>query len=170
MNTFFMSEFSYCPLVWMCCNRSLNTKINRLHERCLRIVHNDKRQLLVKDGSVSIHYQNLQKLAVEIFKVSRGLSPEVVNKLFQFREQIPYELRQRCQFQILWVHSVFSGTESLKSLGQKVWALLPDETVGESREIQKCNKTMETYILSLRTMQEIYSQDWVSLKKKCFQE
>ena len=135
MNTFFMSEFSYCPLVWMCCNRSLNTKINRLHERCLRIVHNDKRWLLVKDGSVSIHYQNLQKLAVEIFKVSRGLSPEVVNKLFQFREQIPYELRQRCQFQILWVHSVFSGTESLKSLGQKVWALLPDETVGESREI-----------------------------------
>ena len=139
MNTFFMSEFSYCPLVWMCCNRSLNTKINQLHERCLWIVYNDKEsnfnELLVKDCSVSIHHQNLQKLAVKIFKVSRGLSPEIVNKLFQFREQIPYELRQRCQFQILWVHSVFSGTESLKSLGQKVWALLPDETVGESREI-----------------------------------
>ena len=139
MNTFFKSQFNYCPLVWMCCNRSLNTKINQLHERCLWIVYNDKEsnfnELLVKDCSVSIHHQNLQKLAVKIFKVSRGLSPEIVNKLFQFREQIPYELRQRCQFQILWVHSVFSGTESLKSLGQKVWALLPDETVGESREI-----------------------------------
>ena len=131
MNTFFKSQFNYCPLVWMCCNRSLNTKINRLHERCLRIVYNDKKsnfnELLVKDGSVSIHHQNLQKLAVEMFKVSRGLSPEIVNELFQFREQIPYELRQRSQFQIPWVHSVFSGTESLKFLGPKVWALVPDE-------------------------------------------
>ena len=52
MNTFFKSQFNYCPLVWMCCNRSLNTKINRLHERCLRIVYNDKKsnfnELLVK--------------------------------------------------------------------------------------------------------------------------
>ena len=35
-----------------------------------------------------------------MFKVSRGLSHEVVDELFQFREQIPYELRQRSQFQI----------------------------------------------------------------------
>ena len=54
MNTFFKSQFNYCPLVRMCCNRSLNTKTNRLHERCLRIVFNDKKSnfndLLVKDG------------------------------------------------------------------------------------------------------------------------
>ena len=60
------------PLVWICYNRSLNTRINRLHERCLGIVYNGKKSnfnvLLVKDGSVSIHYQNLQKLAVEMFK------------------------------------------------------------------------------------------------------
>ena len=88
----------------MYCNRSLNTKIDRLHERCLRIVYNDKKssfnELQVKDGSVSVHHQNLQKLAVELFKVSGGLSPEIVNELFQFREQIPYQLRQRSQFQI----------------------------------------------------------------------
>ena len=35
----------------------------------------------------------LQKLAVEMFNVSRGLSPEIGNELFQFREEIPYELR-----------------------------------------------------------------------------
>ena len=52
--------------------------------------------------AVSIHHKNLQKLTVEMFKVSRGLSPEIVNELFQFREQISYELRQRHQFQIPW--------------------------------------------------------------------
>ena len=51
----------------------------------------------------------------------------IVNELFQFREQIPYELRQRSQFQIPWVHPVFSGTENLKFLGTKLWAIVPDE-------------------------------------------
>ena len=96
MNAFFKSQFNSFPLVWMCCNRSLNTKINRLHERSLRIVYNDKKsnfnELLVKDSSVCIHHQNLQNLTVEISKVSRGLSPEIVKELFQFRERIPYEL------------------------------------------------------------------------------
>ena len=32
MNAFFKSQFNYCPLVWMYCSRSLNTKTNRLHE------------------------------------------------------------------------------------------------------------------------------------------
>ena len=54
MNGFFKSRFNYCPLVWIRCNRPLNTKINTLHERCLWIVYNDKNsnfnELLVKDG------------------------------------------------------------------------------------------------------------------------
>ena len=82
---------------------------------------------IVKDGSVSIHHQNLEKVAVEMFKVSVGLSPEIVNELFQFREQILYELGQRPQFQIALVHSVFSGKESLEFLGPKIWALVANE-------------------------------------------
>ena len=47
MNAFLKSQFNYCVLVWMCCNRSLNTKINRLHERCLRIFYNNKNKILM---------------------------------------------------------------------------------------------------------------------------
>ena len=36
INAFFKSQFNYRSLIWMCCNRSLNNKINRLHERSLR--------------------------------------------------------------------------------------------------------------------------------------
>ena len=31
--SFIQSQFNYCPLVWMCHNRTLNNKINKLHER-----------------------------------------------------------------------------------------------------------------------------------------
>ena len=41
MNAFFTSQFSYCPLFWMCHSRTNNNKINRLHERYLRIVYNE---------------------------------------------------------------------------------------------------------------------------------
>ena len=41
MNSFFNSQFNYCPLVWMFHSRSINNKINRLHERDLLIVYND---------------------------------------------------------------------------------------------------------------------------------
>ena len=41
MNAFIESQFDYCPLLWMCCNRSCNSRINHLHDRALRIVYND---------------------------------------------------------------------------------------------------------------------------------
>ena len=42
MNAFFNSQLNYCPLVWMCHNWENNNRINRLRERCLRIIYNDK--------------------------------------------------------------------------------------------------------------------------------
>ena len=42
INAFFNSLFNYCPLIWMSHNRTTNRKINRLHERCLHIIYNDK--------------------------------------------------------------------------------------------------------------------------------
>ena len=38
MKTFVFSQFNYCPFVWMCNSRKLNSKLNRLQERALRIV------------------------------------------------------------------------------------------------------------------------------------
>ena len=41
-NAFFNSQFNYRPVIWMCHSRALNNKINKLHERCLRVIYNDK--------------------------------------------------------------------------------------------------------------------------------
>ena len=72
LNTFFMSQFNYCPLTWMSHSHTKNNKVNRLHGRCLRIIYKDKastfEQLLEKDISASIHTRNLRFLAVEMLK------------------------------------------------------------------------------------------------------
>ena len=74
VNAFFCSQSNYCQLVWLCHNRTNNNKINLLHERCPRLDYNDKKSsfkdLLEKDGSVSMHHGDLGTLAVELFKSS----------------------------------------------------------------------------------------------------
>ena len=42
MNLFFNSQFSYCPLIWMSHSRIINNKINRLRERCMRLIYGNK--------------------------------------------------------------------------------------------------------------------------------
>ena len=134
MNAFFTSQFNYCPLVWMCHSRTNNRKINRLHERCLRIIYNDKQssfnELLEKDGSVSIHIRNIQILATEMFKISKGLSPPIMENIFKIREESHYNLRQNSQFSRPLVRSVYHGTESISYLGPKIWDILPDSYKG----------------------------------------
>ena len=63
MNAFFNVQFNYCPLIWMFHSRQNNNKVTHLHERCLRLIHNEKlsssEELPEKDGSVSIHHKNI---------------------------------------------------------------------------------------------------------------
>ena len=79
LETFIESQFSYCPLIWMLHLRTMNNKINRLHERSLRIVNSNQsstfEELLERDEAFSIHHKNTQSLAIEIYKFVNGLSP-----------------------------------------------------------------------------------------------
>ena len=130
MNSFFTSQFNYCPLTWMCHSCTMNNKINRLHERCLHIVHSDKtssfEKLLEKDGSVTIHTRNLQTLATEMFKVYKNLSPAIIADLFHVRQN-NYNLRHDPYFEIPNVKSVYHGTKSLSSLGPRILNFVPDK-------------------------------------------
>ena len=78
----------------MCHNRTNNNKINRLHERCLQLIYNDKKlsfkDLLETDESVSINHRNLRLLAVELFKVFKGLNPVIFAEAFPVRQQSQY--------------------------------------------------------------------------------
>ena len=108
-NGFFTSQFSYCPLIWTCHSRSLDKKINKLHETCLLIVYDDKKssfkEVLKTDKSIPIHVRNLPVLATKMFKVYRNMSPSIVRQLFQSRDN-DYNLRQFSQFN-LWNKKYF---------------------------------------------------------------
>ena len=131
MKSFFEAKFNYYPFIEMLQSRRNNTVIRNLHERCLRLVYNDKKssyeELLTKDGSVSIHHRNIQALATEFYKIKNGYSPELFIEIFARETESHYNLRRCNDFRVPSIRTVYHGSESISFLGPKIWNILPDE-------------------------------------------
>ena len=130
MKSFFDSQFSYCPLVWMFCSRTHNNRINKLHERALRIVYKDDistfQQLLDYDNSVTIHDRNIQFISIEMYKVKNNISPSSLSDFVDIRETT-YNLRNKPDFQKNRGNTVHYGTETIRVIAPKIWDLIPND-------------------------------------------
>ena len=96
----------------------------------MRIVYNDFKSSfknpLEKDGTVSIHVKNMQKLATEIFEISENFSVPLMSELF-YQKVNHYDLRNPYEFSIPNVNSVFYGQASKRYLGLLIWQLVRSE-------------------------------------------
>ena len=95
----------------------LNNRINKIHERSLRIVYRDNcssfEELLCKDNSFTVHERNIQYLAIELFKLKNAIAPEFMNDIFPLKNKLLY-----CyDFLITQVYCIYNGTETLSHLG-----------------------------------------------------
>ena len=62
-NAFINSQFNSAPLIWMFCQNTLNLKVEKIHHKTLRIIHQSNasyRELLECNGSTSFHQRHLQ--------------------------------------------------------------------------------------------------------------
>ena len=112
-------------------SRTLNNKINRLHEKALRIVYGDYRskfdELLEKDSYFSIHRRNIQALAIEIFEFLNGLFQQIMNDVFQAKSPVPYYLRDKNELYSKNPKTVAYGTESVSFMAPKIWSIVHQE-------------------------------------------
>ena len=56
MKAFITSQFSYCPLIWMSHSGNLNNKINRIHERALRLVYQNNLSFSELLDFIELHF------------------------------------------------------------------------------------------------------------------
>ena len=137
MRAFIESQFNYCPLIWMFHNRVINNKINKLHERALRVVYkNDQltfQQLLEQDNSVTIHDRNLRRLAIEMYKVKNHLVPLPVQELFS-ESLNTYNLRKERCWEVPRVKTENFGKETIRYRGITTWELVP-KYIKESKSL-----------------------------------
>ena len=108
--------------------RQINDKINKLHERALRIVYNDTvtsfENLLIKDKSFTIHHQNIQLLAIEIYKAIHNLPGGNLSEFF-VRNNHNYNLRSESELLLPNVNTVFKGQNSISYFGSVIWNSIP---------------------------------------------
>ena len=87
---------------------------NRIHERALRSVYKDYKssfkELLQKDKSITIYQNNLQYLAIEIYKVKMNVSPKIMNDIFRFSRNSVYSLRSGIQLEKPSINTVQIGS------------------------------------------------------------
>ena len=82
--------------------------------------------MLKQNKSVSIHQRNLQILATKIFKTKNGLNPVIMEDVFKLKN-LTYNFRNAETLNRRNVNSVKYGTETITSLGAKIWKILPNE-------------------------------------------
>ena len=67
-------------------SRRIYNRINKLHERVLRLAHNEYdssfQDVLIKDKSVTIRQRNLKVFTILICKNIHNGTPEIVRKIF----------------------------------------------------------------------------------------
>ena len=128
MKAFIESKFNYCPLVWMFHSRTMNNKINRIHERALSLFYSDDissfNELLKKDQSFSIHHRNIQSLPIKLYKFFHALSSCIMKNVFHFNTNIPYNPMSRSELYIRNPKTVKYGTETTSYLAPKIWSLV----------------------------------------------
>ena len=127
---FVESQFKYCPIVWMFHSRRTNNKINRLHERALRIVYDDDvstfDQLLAMDKSFCIHHQNIQRLLIEIYKALHDISGNSLKELLVKREST-ISLQSKPELVIPSVNSILKCKNFFRYFDSVIWNSSPIE-------------------------------------------
>ena len=90
INSYFYSNFNYCPLVWMFSSAKSLNKVESLQKKALRFLYEDYvssyEELLQKAGKETMKVNRLRSLCIEIVKLINNINPTYMNEIFRLRK------------------------------------------------------------------------------------
>ena len=147
-NSFILSNFNYCPLVWHHCSITDNRKIEKIQERGLRFVYNDCKssysELLSRSNKKMLYISRLQKLAIFVFKCKNEIGPPSVHNLYATKD-ISYNLRDPSKFVQPKSNTTTFGLKSLKYSGAALWNNDLPKDIKEITNINVFKKLVKTW-------------------------
>ena len=149
LNSYVMSQFNYCPTVWMFYGKVVNERVNRIHKRALRAVYNDftsnYEQLLSKGNHQMIHQQNLKALSVKVFKSINDYSPRFIKDMFVVK--VPnYNYRIRNLLTLPKTSTITYGIHSFSYRACSTWNNINDE-VKNSPFVSMCKRRLKSIVI-----------------------
>ena len=139
----------YYPVIWKFHNRSLKNELNKHHNCCLLQNCNFKGQL-EKENTASIHYTKMYKLA-------NGMSPEIMNEIFQPRGESHYSITSVIhinslfhQYKVLLQKNIkFSMKDFFSKYGRKLSACPSSGSTSEEAYLNRVKIIIYTFIFCL---------------------
>ena len=123
-NSFILSNFSYCPLVWHFCGKKNNNKIEKIQERSLRILYNDYHssyeQLLEKADTTTMLTARLKAMTLEVYKCAGFLNAPCVGDMFH-KKELHYAMRNEMKLIQPQRRTTRYGLRSVSYVGAKLW-------------------------------------------------
>ena len=127
INTFVYSNFNYGSLVWHFCNKKSQNKIEKIQERCLKVLLNDYtsnyEELLENSKSVPMKIKRLRNIITEIFKTLNNQNANFMKEIFHHSPNLTH---RKHNIYVHPQHTTRFGTKSLRALGAHLWNLLPE--------------------------------------------
>ena len=119
--------------------RQVNNNINCLHEKALSMTYEDSTSLfdtlLEKDISYSVHDTNTHQLAMEMYKVTKGLAPTVSSLLFQCSNN--RHTRLKSDFLVPQVNTDFFRQNSIRYLEPlTIWNSIPIALINAESSVE----------------------------------
>ena len=130
INSYIISNFNYCPLVWMFSSTQSLNKIGNLQKRALRLLYDDfeasYEDLLSKGRKPKMNVRRLRTLCVEIYKTLNDLNPSFMKNIFKLKINArEYRDKYKLNLDIPKWNQKTLGYKSLKVLGPKIWKNFP---------------------------------------------
>ena len=128
--SFILSNFNYCPLVWHFSSSKSLTKIENIQKRTLQFLYDDYKSsysdLLSKAKKTTMTISRLRSLCIEVYKTINSLNPSFMSKIFEFNQPTRIQRSQQIlNLKVQRANQVKFGERSLRVLGPKIWNSLP---------------------------------------------
>ena len=128
-NSFILSNFNYCPVIWHFCGKYSTAKTEKIQERALRFVTEDYdspiSDILVKTKSKLLRVSRLKVIAKEAFKILNKDSPECLHNVLSYKPSTHNSMREN-QATIQQVSTTRYGIKSFRYDATRICNNLPN--------------------------------------------
>ena len=147
-------HFDYCCEVWNSINRGQSERLQKLHNRCARIIMNFKdepgqsQMALDQLGWISLEERRKHIMARLMFKVVNNLAPSRISSIFQNSNHIhSYNLRGSNSSLFLPRPNTEYGRKCFRYSGVKIWNSIPEQ-VRNSESLNSFNRNISSVSLT----------------------
>ena len=128
--TFVLSNFNFCPVVWHYCSKKSTQQMERIQKRALRFLLDDHEstydELLNKAKISTLTLSRIRQIATEVFKCIRGINPPFMSQIFKLKDS-KYNLRNQSISEVPKFKTHTHGKNAFRYQGCHIWNQLPNE-------------------------------------------